>query len=47
MNVTLQWICGFTIGVEITEGLIEDIPIGYCFIDLGILRVQIAWYLEN
>jgi hypothetical protein len=47
MSITLQWICGCTFGIEITEALVEEQPIGYCLIDFGIVRVQLAWFIEN
>ena len=46
MNVTIQWINGFSLGVEFTSGTVNDTEIGYCLIDLGITRFQLAWYLN-
>ena len=44
MIATIQPICGVQVGFELTEGEVDDQVIGYCLIDLLILRIQIAWY---
>jgi hypothetical protein len=46
MNVTIQWIWGFSFGIEFTSGIINEAPIGYCLIDLGITRLQFAWFID-
>ena len=46
MIVTLQPICGVQLGIEFTEAEVEGHLIGYCLIDLLIIRVQLAWYRE-
>lgn len=46
MNITIQWIYGISFGIEFTTGKINDSDIGYCLIDLGITRFQVAWYLK-
>lgn len=47
MDITLHWICGFQFGVEVTEAYVDQYSIGYLLIDVGIVRVQIAWYHEE
>jgi hypothetical protein len=44
MNISLHPICGFHIGFELTDGSIEEVDISYLLIDLGILRIQCAWF---
>lgn len=45
MLCTIQPICGVQVGIEFTEQEIaEGHEIGYCLIDVFIVRFQIAWY---
>ena len=46
MSVSLSPICGVQVGIELTEGVINEKKIGYLLIDLFILRVQCAWFQE-
>ena len=46
MITTLQLICGMQVGIEFTEAEVNDQMIGYCLIDLLLVRVQIAWFKE-
>lgn len=44
MIATIQPICGVQLGIELTEGEVEGQAIGYCLIDILIIRIQLAWY---
>jgi hypothetical protein len=44
MIITIQPICGVQLGLEFTEAEVENIEVGYCLIDLLIIRIQLAWY---
>lgn len=44
MTVTLHALCGFQLGFELAENQVNDELISYLLIDLGILRIQCAWY---
>jgi len=44
MITTIQPICGVQLGVEFTEAEVNGIEVGYCLIDLLIIRIQLAWY---
>lgn len=46
MNITLHWICGIGFGLEFTTNTINDMSIGYCLVDVGVVRVQLAWYID-
>jgi len=46
MTVTVTTICGVQLGIELTDGFIEDKHIGYCLVDLFIIRIQFAWYVK-
>ena len=43
MSITLSPICGVLVGIELTEGEINEKRIGYFLIDLFIVRIQCAW----
>ena len=44
--ISYSAICGVQLGVEMFEQQVEDFVIGYVLIDIFILRIQIAWYVE-
>jgi len=47
MTISIGPICGVQVGVELTEGQIDDKRIGYFLIDVFILRIQCAWFINN
>lgn len=44
MGISIYTICGFQVGLELTENEVNGIPVGYLLLDLGIIRIQFAWY---
>lgn len=44
MGITVHTICGFQIGLEFTDNEVNGIPVGYLLVDIGIVRIQFAWY---
>jgi hypothetical protein len=44
MTITFSPIMGMQVGFELTESIVNDERIGYCLIDIFILRIQLAWF---
>jgi hypothetical protein len=47
MTCSVTTICGVQVGFEFTDGFINDKHIGYLLIDLAIIRIQFAWYINK
>ena len=46
MRITVQPIVGIHFGFEFYDAIVDDNEVGYCLIDLFVIRIQIAWYKE-
>jgi hypothetical protein len=46
MITTVSTICGMQVGIEHFYQKVEDVTVGYLLIDIFIIRIQFAWYVE-